>query len=311
MSTFSNHQPNIVKLLLLGDSKSGKTSSLVSLVEAGYHLRILDLDHLLYVLEGQILKRCPDNIANVEFRSLSDKYKPSPTGMVIDGKPKVWIDTLKMCDNWKYDDIDLGPPADWPDDCILVIDSLSRLCDGAYDFHEAIMPKGKSGDFDGRAVYGNAQGDVERFLALLNSPTFNVNVIVICHGIYQDNPDGTRKIYPQGVGQKLSPKIPQYFPNYIRYINKNDKREIQLVSDRMIDLANTRPDQLNKNLPTDTGLATIFSALRGQPPKQLASPSYQEALAVRGTDTDTDTVTDTPNASTTKPQTITLVRKPK
>ena len=34
------------------------------------------------------------------------------------------------------------------------------------------------------------------------------NVIVIAHGTYLDLPDGTKKIFPQGVGQKLSPKIP-------------------------------------------------------------------------------------------------------
>ena len=33
-----------VKLLYLGDSGTGKTGSLVSLVQAGYKLRVIDLD---------------------------------------------------------------------------------------------------------------------------------------------------------------------------------------------------------------------------------------------------------------------------
>lgn len=268
MPTLSQHQSNdLVKLLLLGDSKAGKTGSLVSLVKAGYKLRILDFDNLLDILKYKILEECPANINNVEFRSIRDKLMATKVGASIDGKPQAWITAIKMLDSWKYDDIDLGVPGTWGADCILVIDSLSRLCDAAYDFHESIVPGGSSGKYDGRAVYGNAQDDVEKILAMLTSPNFYTNVIVICHGVYQQLADGTTKIFPQGVGQKLSPKIPQYFPSYIRYKNVSGKRTIQLTSDPMIDLANTNPNVLNASLPIESGLATIFAALK---PKEEA-----------------------------------------
>ena len=275
MPSLANHQSNnYTKLLLLGDAKSGKTGSLVSLVKAGYRLRILDLDNLLDILKYKVLEECPDNLANVEFRSVRDKYKATPGGTMIDGKPKAWTESLKMLNHWKYTDetsgeeIDYGNPADWGPDTILVIDSLSRWCDAAYDFHEAMIPRGKSGDYDGRAVYGNAQDDVEKQLAMLTSATMRTNVIVIAHGTYMDMPDGTKKIFPQGCGQKLSPKIPQYFANYIRYKNANGKRTIQLTSDPMIDLANTNPGALEgKTLPIETGLATLFETLRPSPTK--------------------------------------------
>ena len=272
MPSLSAHQSNsFTKLLLLGDAKSGKTGSLVSLVKTGYRLRILDLDNLLDILKYKIIEECPDKLDAVEFRSVRDKYKPGPGGTMIDGKPKAWTDSLKLLNQWKYTDeasgeeIDYGSPAEWGADTILVIDSLSRWCDAAYDFHEAIIPRGKSGDYDGRAVYGNAQDDVEKQIAMLMSNTIRTNVIVIAHGTYMDLPDGTKKIFPQGVGQKLSPKIPQYFPNYVRYKNKSGKRTIQLESDAMIDLANTRPNALNKELPIETGLADFFAALRDTP----------------------------------------------
>ena len=275
----SAHQSNdATKILLLGDAKTGKTGSLVSLVKAGYKLRILDFDNLLDILKYKILDECPDRIDNVEFRSLRDRYKSGAQGSVLDGAPKAWVNAIKMLDNWKYVDedgteVDLGKPSTWGADTILVVDSLSRLCDAAYDFHESIIPRGKSGDYDGRAVYGNAQDDVEKVLAMLTSRSFNTNLIVIAHGIYQDLPDGTTKIFPQGVGQKLSPKIPQYFPNYIRYKNVAGKRIMQLVSDPMIDLANTRPDAFKeKTLPIETGLAEFFAALRGQPEKPAEAP---------------------------------------
>ena len=272
MPSLSAHpSTNLVKLLLLGDSKSGKTGSLVSLVNVGYRLRILDFDNLLDILRYKIMEICPEKLDAVEFRSLRDPVKAGPAGAVINGKPSAWINAIRMLDNWKYDDVDLGVPSEWGPDVILVIDSLSRLCDAAYDFHAAIIPRGKGGDWDGRAVYGNAQDDVEKLLGMLTSPTFNTNVIVIAHGVYMDLPDGTKKIFPQGVGQKLSPKIPQYFPNYIRYKHHAGKRTISLESDAMIDLCTTRPGAMPKALPIETGLADFFAVLREPPAKMGAS----------------------------------------
>ena len=139
----------------------------------------------------------------------------------------------------------------------------------------------KSGDFDGRTVYGNAQDDVEKLIAMVTSKNFKVNLIVIAHGIYQSNPDGTTKIFPQGVGQKLSPKIPQYFPNYVRYKNQNGKRTIQLESDPMIDLANTNPGKLNKSLSIETGLAEFFAVLRDNPIQEAPEREKPKSLTLK------------------------------
>lgn len=278
MTSLSKHQSNsFTKLLLIGDPKSGKTGSLVSLVKAGYKLRILDFDNLLDFLKGQILEQCPDQIDNVEFRSVRDKYKAGVGGTVIDGKPKAWIDSIKLLNRWKYTDaddteVDLGDPAEWGPDCVLVIDSLSRWCDACFAFHETVMPRGKSGEYDGRAVYGNAQKDMEKQLAMLTSETIKTNLIVICHGQYMERDDGKTKIFPRGIGQALSPNIPSYFPNYVRYTNDGGKRTIQLESDKMIDLATTRPSVLTGTLPVDTGLATIFKTIRDGVSKPEPAP---------------------------------------
>jgi hypothetical protein len=271
MPSLAQHQSNrFVKLLLLGDAKSGKTGSLVSLVAAGYKLRILDFDNLLDILSKLILQQCPERIENVEYRTLRDRRKAGSTGPIIDGSPTAFVQGLRMLDRWKYKasdgtEIDLGVPASWGPECILVLDSLSRFCDAAYVFREPLAVRGKGGEFDARAVYGDAQDSVESTLAMLTSDTFETNVIVVAHGQYMDLPDGTKKIFPQGVGQKLSPKIPQYFPNYVRYKNLAGKRTIQLRSDAMIDLALANPlaKDEDKSLPVETGLATLFEMLRG------------------------------------------------
>ena len=131
MTSLANHQSNsLVKLLLIGDAKSGKTGSLVSLVKAGYKLRILDLDNLLDILKYLVIKECPENLDNVEFLTLRDKRKATAQGSIIDGMPKAFVQAVKMLDLWKYTDengveIDLGKPSDWGSDCILIIDSFS------------------------------------------------------------------------------------------------------------------------------------------------------------------------------------------
>ena len=105
MPSLKDHQSNeFTKLLLIGDAKAGKTGSLISLVEAGYKLRILDMDNLLDILKYMILEKCPDKLDNVEFRTLRDKRKATKMGAVIDGTPKAFVQAIEMLDKWKYKD---------------------------------------------------------------------------------------------------------------------------------------------------------------------------------------------------------------
>jgi hypothetical protein len=269
MSSLADHPTrSIIKLLAFGESKTGKTGSLVSLVQAGYKLRILDFDNLLGILRRQVLQHCPDKISNVDFISLIDSYKVGMKGTAYAGKPTAYLESLRLLNSWN----DYGDPTSWPDDHILVIDSLSRWCDACYNLHDQMTPKtGKGGgDYDGRAAFFSAQEDMEKQLATLTSSSFTTNVIVIGHGTYITLDDGIH-ILPQGIGAKLSPKIPEYFPNVVYYTNKNDKRTIQLESNRMVNLANDA--SLKGDLPIETGLATIFAALRGQPSEVPAKPT--------------------------------------
>src|SRR5215831_2396751 len=166
MPSLANHQSNeYTKLLLMGDSGSGKTGSLVSLVKAGYWLGILDFDNGLDPLKQFILKECPEKINNVEFRTLRDKRKASPDGPIIAGTPRAFVDAIKMLDHWKYDDIDYGIPAEWGPERILVLDSTTFLSDAAFDFREPLSPRSRDGKYDIRAVYKDAQDAVENVIA--------------------------------------------------------------------------------------------------------------------------------------------------
>jgi len=275
MPSLSQHQSNdYTKLLIEGDSGSGKTGALTSLVAAGYKLRILDYDNGLEPLKQFILNECPEKIDNVEFRTLRDKRKSSPDGPIIAGSPKAFIEGIKLLDRWKYDDVDLGVPAEWGSEAILVLDSLTFFSDAAFDFREPLVPRSRDGKYDVRAVYKDAQDAVENTLALLTSESFRTNVIVISHIRYVDNPDGTKKGYPTAVGSALSPTIPRYFNSVaLCQTQAGGKRTIQTAATAMIDLKNPKPFAMAKSYPIETGLAEFFAVLRDQPKEPPAKPA--------------------------------------
>lgn len=280
MPTLDQHQSNeFVKELVIGDSKAGKTGGLVSLVKAGYKLRILDMDNLLDVLKGFIMKECPELIGNVEFRTLRDERVWTPDGPKVTS-PKAYAAAVRMMNHWRYDDIDLGRPAEWGPGCIFVLDSLSRLCDAAYDFREPLTPRSERGTYDARATYGDAQDAVENNIANLTSDGFRTNVIVIGHVVYQTMPDGTVKGFPQGVGQKLSPKIPQYFPTVVLFDKEGGKRIIRTTPTPLIDLANPKPFEMGNKYPIETGMADIFEVLTGRSHAPGAEPRPEKGPSI-------------------------------
>jgi hypothetical protein len=246
----------------MGDSKSGKTGSLASLVKS-YKLRVWDYDNGLDALVQVIKRDSSEALKNVEFATLRDKRRASPTGSVIDGTATAFIEGIKLLDRWKIGETDLGVPATWGPDTIAVIDSLTFMSDAAFNFREPLVPRSRDGKYDVRAVYKDAQDAIESVLALLTSESFRTNVIVISHVRYVDNPDGTKKGYPTAVGSALSPQIPRYFNSVaLAQTGPGGKRQIQTAATAMIDLANPASFRMLPTLPIETGLATFFQTVR-------------------------------------------------
>lgn len=267
MPLLSSHDSNeYAKLLLIGDPGTAKTGGLVSLVEADYQLRIEDWDNGLDALKKQIEHRCPDKINNVEYVTLRDVRKATADGPAVIN-PTAFIRGIKLLDRWRYTDsqgfeTDLGVPAGWGPNVILVLDSLTFMSDAAFDWREPLTPRGAGGKYDVRAVYKDAQDAIENVLALLTSEGFKTNVIVTAHVRYLDAEDGTRKGYPTSVGAKLSTVIGRYFNSIALCQTKlGGRRTIQTVSTAEIDLKNPDPFRMAKELPIETGLATFFNTL--------------------------------------------------
>lgn len=272
MPNLKQHQSNkFTKMLVEGDPGSGKTGGLVSLVQAGYSLFILDFDNGLDSLKEQILHRCPERIENVEYRTLRDKRKASADGPVIDGTPRAFVEGIRMLDRWKYTGsdgatVDFGVPSDWGPGKILVLDSLTLFSGAAFDFREPLVPRSTTGKYDKRAAFYDAQQAIENVLSLLTSESFGTNVIVNTHIRYVDQEDGTRKGYPTAIGSALSPQIPRYFNSVALCRTKTGgKRVIQTAATALIDLKNPKPFAMLPEYPIETGLADFFKVLREPP----------------------------------------------
>lgn len=264
MPKLSTHQSSkFTKLLLIGNSGTGKTGCLASLVKDGYKLRILDFDNGLDPLVAAIKRTCSDKIGNVDYVTLRDKRKATAAGPLIDGTPKAFVDAIRLLDHWKDGDVDLGIPAKWGPDCVLVIDSLTFMADAAWDFREPLVQRGPGGKYDVRAIYKDAQDAISSTLGLITNSAFETNVIVTAHIQYTNLADGTMKGFPTAVGQALGPIIPRYFNSTaLCETNASGKRTIRTIPSALIDLKNPKPFEMTPTLPIEDGIAEFFRILR-------------------------------------------------
>lgn len=254
MPTLDQHQSgSYTKLLYIGDSGTGKTGSLVSLLQAGYTFRVLDMDNGLDSLVYYAKELCPDKLKNVEFVTLRDRYKSTKTGPRVDGTPEAFVKSMDILTEWsKIED----------PNCIFVLDSGSAWGRAAYAWADGLNPTAK----DKRQVFFAAQQAIESAVALLSGDDFKMNVIFISHVNYKELSEGINKGYVNLIGSALGPVIARYFNTLIlaetQGSGANVKRKIKTLPTGVIDLKVPTP-KIEATLPLETGMATIFKTLRG------------------------------------------------
>lgn len=260
-SLSSHHSSSIVKLLYIGNSGTGKTGSLVSLVKAGYKIGMLDFDNGIDVLAHYVRRECPEKIDNVKFISLRDERALNQMNQLkVKGQPKAFVNAMKYTTKWDDDTI----PAEWGSDWIFVLDTLGTLGTAAHDWAEAMNPMAK----EPRTWINGAQRGIESYISMLTSPEFKTNVIVISHvRVGEDkNQGGMVKGYASSVGTALGPILPKYFNNLLLTetsgSGKSVKRVIKTLPTGIVDLKTSAPFKLTDDLPIETGLATVFEKLK-------------------------------------------------
>lgn len=242
----------LIKMILLGDSGAGKTSALVSLLEAGYKIRVMDMDKNLLNLVLHAKQRCPDKLSNLEYETYTDEYKSTPAGPILKGAPRAFVNMLSKLTEWQQTE---------DTNVVTVVDSLSAVGRAAFEWAKGMNPTVK----DPRQWYGAAQKAIEDTIAILTSDLFKTHVIVITHIKYAESEMGSQKGYANSLGQALNTVIPRYFSTMIQAevtgTGNNLKRELRTLPTGIVDLK-TPPLGLPAKLPLETGLAEIFAKLK-------------------------------------------------
>jgi hypothetical protein len=249
------------KMLLLGDSGTGKTGALASLVRAGKELRILDFDSGLDILSNLLTEK---ELDQVYFKTLTDKMKALPSGLIIpDGQPKAWANGMKLLTKWD-DEESFGNVADWPPEVVLVIDSLSFMSQAA--MRHILFGAGRMGQQPWQSDWGEAQRLITSALELLYSSAVRCNVVITAHIKYIEDQNGVSRGYPDSLGRALPPTISRYFNTVCmaKVVGQGStaKRVIRTTPDSGIGLKASAVQGLKSEYPLDTGLAEIFNQLQ-------------------------------------------------
>lgn len=253
MPTLDEHpSSDYTKILFIGDSGTGKTGALVSLLADGYSFRVLDMDNGLTAFK-LFAKKAGLDLSKVEYETFRDAYKITATGPTARGGAKAFTQAMETLTKWS----EIEDPMS-----ITVLDSLTFLGKSAYAWAKGMNPTAK----DPRQWFYSAQQAVETILALLTSEDYKQNVIIISHVNYKEVMEGVHKGYPSAVGSALGPTIASYFDSMVLAeatgSGTNVRRRIKTLPTGVIDLK--MPVTLSeKELPLETGLSTLFKQLKG------------------------------------------------
>lgn len=280
MASLREHaSTDVLKLLLVGDSSSGKTCALAALAEAGYKLRIADLDNGIPALKNLILSpkspfkpHTADNIESIV--TLTEKMR-SVGGFPCPADATVFPKLVNLLANWKDGETNYGPITSWGPDTVLVLDSGSRLGDAAYNYMAKMggyLGKDATG-FEYQRLSGAAQSKVADILKTLYDSSVKCHVIVITHVVLTNTdgsapkPDDGKEIrgYPNFIGSKSAPKYPQYFNNVLEVTRTSStRRVIRTMPMGLLDLKNSSPMNTKKEYMQERGLAEFFRDVLGK-----------------------------------------------
>ena len=260
MPAFKDHSVGSrTKLLICGDSGSGKTASLASLANAGYNLRIADFDDGLDVLGDYLNKTA---VSNVHYVTLRDTLKAATA----------FNNFIKLVDNWEDGEFKFGPVKEWTEKDVLIVDSLTFL--GASSMRSVLQRDGKRfTDQPGIHHWGEAGRNLENIVQYLTSNEVKCNVVFTSHVSYYEDAGGGRKAYPVALGSKLPTIIGRYFNTVLRIDVKPSKeggtRILRTASDYKMDLKTPAPSQIPVDAELD--LAKIFKGIQDNSKKGIVS----------------------------------------
>lgn len=280
-----------VRLLLSGFPGSGKTGALACLANAGWKLRIIDMDG-----NYDILAHLCNKDTDVDIVSLEDPLRMGSRTMAPDGIPTAFINADKMLDRWRYKApdgeqwTDLGASREWGPDHIVVLDGLTGLSSACW--YRAIVLTGSSSTGDQRRVYQVAADEQLAFIRRLTNPRNKFHFICISHlklvgpqDIGRQDDEAVRefkkfaaeaiptRLYPTAIGRQLSQQFAGEFPTHVRALTEDVggkiRRSLCYLPTPEVDLkVPVAPEAIKSlgKLEAADGLLKILAALGHSPP---------------------------------------------
>ena len=266
-----------IRMMLMGNSGTGKTGGLASLALAGYRLWIADFDNGYEIIRNILAKSDPAALDRVDFEVCRDPYK-------VMGSTTIPADTKAWAKGLKYLESVLKQPLT-PED-VIVIDSLSFAAKAAVVYYMKI--NGRPGAAPQWQEWGEIHRLVESLIAMMVDDSIRAHLICTAH-IAQTGgkrvekvgkgPDAQSIVIDEGpirklpatVGKALNPVIPRYF-NHMILVNRVGsgaaaKYSLHTRPHDDIELKNTSPGSIKPEYPLATGLADYFADARGTSPK--------------------------------------------
>lgn len=273
-------EASAIKLMAIGDSGTGKTGALESLVRAGFKLKVLDFDRGLDYLQ-EALADTPALLDNIEYATFTNSFKSINGKVVPKGVPKAWANCLKLLESGKIDDEDWGLPTTWGEDTFLVLDSLTMAAKAA--MLQVLQINGRLLEPPHQSDWGQAQNLVEGLIQWLCSEDIKCNVIILTHITYLELNGGLLRGYPSTVGKALSSVLPRYFNTILNVTSKgsgkSSKRIICPLPQSNVETKALVPvEKLPESWPIETGYAEFMRLAKGS----LPNPDYKPKAAAAG-----------------------------
>ena len=252
---------NGLNILLLGESGSGKTYSLRTLIDAGLQLFVVQTEP-----GGTVLEDLPEDKyhrhyiapATASWDAMADSAKKINTLSMkalaqMDGINKreysQWIEVITTLGNFKCDrcGTEFGDVSTWDSDRVLVIDSLSGLNIMAMDLVVGSKPTKSMAD------WGIAMDNLGRLINKLVTDT-RCHLVLTAH-LEPERDEVTGRVVnmPSTLGKKLAPQLPRFFDNCINTIREGSSFKWSTAT------ANTALKA--RDLPIDDNLAPSFERI--------------------------------------------------
>lgn len=276
---------DIVRALVLGESGTGKTGALASLVIAGYKLYLLDFDNGIDIIISALKDHYKSDPAGltaalrrVEYETLKDPVAFS-TGTPRVLKAQAWKMAGECMKEWTARG--LGP-AD-----IIVADTLSSMSDAALTY--ALSMNGRLNQRPHDTDYGWIADSVLLFIDALTADS-PYNVIVNTHIRYlagedevkenargQDVAAGAIKGVPSARGQQIPRNVAKYFNTMVQTrtvgIGPAAKRFIETQPTGSVEVKTSNPFTVKRQYNVTDGMAALFHDLLGHGPTVQGTPS--------------------------------------